>query len=186
MLKHGVPTRIRPVSTRHRRDRGVRWLVGPGLFLALAVLAGGARAETAVGLDARGVDPMAAVDNRLGLDVRDALGRPVSGQAVLNELKKASVARVAQTAFGTGLPKAKTILPALDMAAGAAVWLARLAEAVPGPAAWAALPTPGPKLSLLLFVVLGAVLAQASSAFRPRALLPALSSCRRSLEVLRC
>ncbi|MDE2141254.1 MAG: hypothetical protein KGJ84_02430 [Elusimicrobia bacterium] len=160
--------------------------MGPGLFLALAVLAGAARAETAVGLDARGVDPMAAVDNRQGLDVRDALGRPVSAQIVLSELKKASVARVAQIAFTSGLPKAKTILPALDMAAGAAVWLVRLAEAVPGPAAWAALPTPGPKLSLLVLVVLGAVLAQASSAFRPRALLPALSSCRRGLEVLRC
>lgn len=186
MLTNGVPARFRPVSTRHRRDRGVRWLVGPGLFLALAVLAGGARAETAVGLDARGVDPMAAVDNRLGLDVRDELGRPVSGQAVLNELKKASVARVAQTAFASALPKAAAVLPALELAAGAAAWLTRLAEAVPLPAAWASLPRPGPKLSLPVLLILGAVLAQAASAARPRASLPALSSCRRCFEVLRC
>jgi hypothetical protein len=38
----------------------------------------------------------------------------------------------------------------------------------------------------MLFVVLGAVLVQTASASRPRALLPALSSCRRGLEVLRC
>lgn len=161
-------------------------MVGPGLFLALAVLAGGARAETAVGLDARGVDPMAAVDNRQGLDVRDALGRPVTAQAVLSDLKKASVARVAQTAFASALPKAKIVLPALELASAAKTWLVRLAQAVPGPAAWASLPVPGPKLSVLILVLLGAVLVQAASPLRPRALRPALSSCRRSFEVLLC
>lgn len=160
--------------------------MGPGLFLALAVLAGGARAETAVGLDARGVDPMAAVDNRMGLDVRDALGRPVSGQAVLSELKKASLARTAEASYATALPKARAVLPALESALAQALALVALAESVPGPAAWTAMPSPGPKISVLFLLVLGAVVVQAAAAARPRALLPALSSCRRGLEVLRC
>jgi hypothetical protein len=186
MLKNGVPTRFRPVSTRHRRDRGVRWLVGPGLFLALAVLSGAARAETAVGLDARGVDPMAAVDNRQGLDVRDALGRPVSGQAVLADLKKAAAARVEQNAYASSLPKARTVLPILESSFGRFLNLVAFAESVPGPSAWASLPSPRPKISVLSLLVLGVVVIRTASAARPRALLPALSSCRRSLEVLRC
>ena len=162
-------------------------MVGPGLFLALALLLGGrARAETAVGLDARGVDPMAAVDNAQGLDVRDELGRPVSAKVVLDQLKQAEVARTAQTAYQSALPKAKLVLPALEYAAGGILSLVRLIETVPGPAELASLPLPRPKLAALLFAVLGLVLVQAASASRPRASLPALSSCRRSLEVLRC
>ena len=160
--------------------------MGPGLFLALAVLSGAARAETAVGLDARGVDPMAAVDNRQGLDVRDALGRPVSGQTVLAELKRASAARVEQNAYASALPKARTVLPALESAFARVLSLVALAEAVPGPSAWSSLPAPRPKISVLLLLVLGVVVIRTASAARPRALLPALSSCRRSLEVLRC
>jgi hypothetical protein len=162
-------------------------LVGPGLFLALVLLAGGsARAERSVGLDARGVDPMAAVSNPLGLDVRDELGRPVSGKAVLDDLKKAQVARAAETAYASTLPQARTVLPALEAAVGRVLVLIQLAEAAAGPAVWASLPAPRPKLSAVLLAVLGAVLMQAAPAFRPRALLPALSSCRRCLEVLRC
>ena len=161
-------------------------MVGPGLFLALAVLAGAARAETAVGLDARGVDPMAAVNNLQGLDVRDALGRPVSAQTVLAELKQASMARVAESAYASALPKARTVLPALESAFGRLLSLVALAESVPGPSSWASLPSPRPKVCALMFLVLGVVVILTASAARPRALLPALSSCRRSLEVLRC
>ena len=162
-------------------------MVGPGLFLALVLLAGApARAETSVGLDARGVDPMAAVSNPLGLAVRDALGRRVSGRVVLDEMKKAEVARAAETAYASTLPKAATVLPILEAAAGRGLALILWAENASGPAAWASLPTPRPKPSVLILVVLGVVLIQAASAFRPRALLPALSSCRRCLEVLRC
>ena len=96
MLKHGVNLSFRSASTYHRRDRGVRWSVGPGLFLALALLAPAGRAETAAGLDAQGVDPRVAVENRLGLDVRDALGRPVTREQVLIDLKGAAVTRAAQ------------------------------------------------------------------------------------------
>jgi len=162
-------------------------LVGPGLFLVLALLAGGrARAETAVGLDARGVDPMAAVDNASGLDVRDELGRPVSAQAVLDQLKQAQVARTAETAYQSALPKAKLVLPALDNLRGGLVSLVSLLVTIPGAVELASLPLPRPKVSALLFAVLGLVLVQLASAARPRGSLPALSSCRRSLEVLRC
>lgn len=162
-------------------------MVGPGLLLALALLAGvRARAETAVGLDARGVDPMAAVDNSQGLDVRDALGRPVSAQFVLQDLKRAQVARAAETSYTSALPKAKAVLASLEAAAGGVLSLVNLAVSIPSRAEWASLPAPGPKLSILFFVVLGAVLLQTASASRPRASLPALSSCRRGLEVLRC
>jgi len=162
-------------------------LVGPGLFLALVLLVGGrARAETAVGLDARGVDPIAAVNNPLGLDVRDALGRPVSAHVVLDELKRAEVARAAETSYSSHLPKAKAVLASLEYAPGGFLSLVRLIAALPGRVEWSSLPAPRPKLSILLFAVLGAVLVQAASASRPRASLPALSSCRRCLEVLRC
>jgi hypothetical protein len=161
--------------------------VGPGLFFALVLLFGGrARAETAVGLDARGVDPMAAVDNGQGLDVRDELGRPVSAKVVLDEFKRAQVARAAETAYTSNLPKANAVLPSLEYAPGGFLSLVRLIESVPAPSEWASMPSPRPKLSVLLFAVLGALLVQAASAARPRASLPALSSCRRCLEVLRC
>jgi hypothetical protein len=162
-------------------------LVGPGLFLALALLLGGrARAETAVGLDARGVDPMAAVDNSSGLDVRDELGRPVTAKAVLDDMKKASAGRTAETAYQSSLPKAKIVLPSLELAVGGLLSLVRLIETVPEGVELASLPLPRPKVPALLFAVLGLFLVQLASASRPRASLPALSSCRRSLEVLRC
>ena len=162
-------------------------MVGPGLFLVLALLGmGQARAETAVGLDARGVDPMAAVSNPQGLDVRDALGRPVSAKIVLDQLKRAEVARAIETSYTSNLPKAKAVLASLEYSAGGFLSLVRLIEAIPRPSEWATLPSPRPKLSVLLFLILGAVLVQISAASRPRASLPALSSCRRCLEVLRC
>ncbi len=126
------------------------------------------------------------MNNPLGLDVRDALGRPVSAHVVLDELKRAEVARAVETSYTSSLPKAKVVLASLEYSAGGFLSLVRLIESVPGPSEWASMPSPRPKLSVLLFVVLGTVLIQAASAFRPRAALPALSSCRRCLEVLRC
>ena len=162
-------------------------MVGPGLFLALVLLVGGrARAESAVGLDARGVDPIAALNNSQGLDVRDALGRPVTAQAVLADLKKAAVARAAETSYTSHLPKAKSVLASLEAVAGGVASLFRMIESLPGRLERASLPSPRPKLSVLLLLALGVVVVQAASASRPRASLPALSSCRRSLEVLRC
>jgi hypothetical protein len=125
-------------------------LVGPGLFLALILLGAAARAETPVGLDAKGVDPMAAVNNRDRLDVRDALGRPVSAKVVLEQLKKAEAARSAQNAYSSVLPKAKTVLPALELAASLGVWLVQLADPAAPSQVWAALPLPSPKAAYVL------------------------------------
>lgn len=160
-------------------------MAGPGLLLALAVLARTAGAETAVGLDARGVDPMAAVDNRQGLDVRDELGRPVSAKAVLADLKKAQAARAAEGSFTTALPKAKAVLAALEYGAGAAASVIQLAASLPLVRALASLPAPKPRAVLWLLPVFGAVLAAVSAAL-PRVLQVSLRPCQRCPEVLRC
>lgn len=188
MLTSGVmlPIRFRSASTRHRRDRGVRWSAGPGLFLALALFAASARAETPVGLDAVGVDPMSAVDNRAGLDVRDELGRPVSGQLVLSQLKSAAAARVADNAYSSPLPRARYILPALELAEGCGSWLIQLSRALPSAQVWASLPIPRPKVAVLLFAVLGFVLASAASVLRPRCERAPVFLCSVRREVLRC
>ncbi len=161
-------------------------MVGPGLFLALALLSAYARAETPVGLDAKGVDPMAAVDNRMGLDVRDALGRPVSAQVVLEQLKQAQAARAAQNAYASSLPKARTVLPALELAAGLGIWLAQWADPLLPQVPWAALPLPGPKAAFVLILLSGAVLASAAAAVLPRVQQVCLLPCQRCPEVLLC
>ena len=160
--------------------------MGPGLLLALALLCPALRAETQVGLKAQGVDPRAAVDNRWGLDVRDELGRPVSGEKVLAELKGVALARAAVNAFSSRLPKAGAILPALELlAAGAAAFRLietgfAIPELLPG------LPGGRPKLSLLGLAVLALGALTASCCCRPRAEL-ILSRSRQSCpEVLRC
>lgn len=161
--------------------------MGPGLFLALAlaILAAPAVAETAVGLDAKGVDPMAAVDNRWGLDVRDELGRPVSGEKILGELKQASAARAAANAFASKLPQARAVLAALELLARAQTNLRDFARSLPHALATAGLPAPKPKISAVLIAVV-AVLAISSSVARPRPPALALKSGRCCPEVLRC
>lgn len=161
-------------------------MVGPGLFLVLALLAGRARAETAVGFDARGVDPMSAVDNRQGLDVRDALGRPVTAAAVLSDLKHASAARAAQTAYASALPQARKILPALELVAGFGLRLVQFAVALPSALALASLPAPRPKIALVLLVLAAAVLSLRPAAARPCASPASLIHGRCCPEVLRC
>ncbi len=161
--------------------------MGPGLFLALALafLAGPAAAETAVGLDARGVDPMAAVDNRWGLDVRDELGRPVSGEKVLGELKQASAARAAANAFVSKLAHAAAVLSAVELLQRAGSNLRGLAAGLPRALASVGLPGPRPKSPAILLAVLAAF-AVASTVVRPRPLAVALKAGRCCPEVLRC
>lgn len=161
-------------------------MVGPGLFLTLALLSVAARAEFPVGLEAHGVDPMSAVDNRLGLDVRDAFGRPVSGRVVLEQLKRASVARTVANSFASHLPQARFILPALELAAGCGARFIQLAESLPSARAVTCLPTPRPKIFAVLPALLGAVLVQGASRLRARLQQAPLSSCRCCPEVLRC
>ena len=158
--------------------------MGPGLFLAL--LATTARAEIPVGLDAKGVDPMAAVENSQGLDVRDELGRPVTAAAVLSDLKKAQANRASENAFATALPQAKVVLAALELAAGDAAHLFELGVARPVAAALASLPAPRPKLSAVMLALL-AVLAVTTARARCRACpVPVVPSRQSRPEVLRC
>lgn len=160
--------------------------MGPGLFLVLALFPAGARAESPVGLEARGVDPMSAVDNRLGLDIRDELGRPISGRVVLEQLKRASVSRTAANSFASRLPQARFILPDLELAAGCGTSLSRLAEPLPSVRAVACLPLPRPKIFAVLPALPGAVPVREASLLRARLQQASLSSCRCCPEVLRC
>lgn len=160
-------------------------MVGPGLVLALAVLALGVRAETPAGLDAKGVDPRAAIDNAYGLDVRDAEGRPVTREQVLKDLKAVTVAQAAKTSYTSALPKAAAVYSALELLARAAAAFRlgfdgfRLSEILPG--------LPGGKvdLTVLLLLVCSAVLTTAFCR-RPETTVPAALSRSRTIEVLRC
>lgn len=160
--------------------------MGPGLFLALALLAPAGRAETPAGLDAQGVDPRAAVENRWGLDVRDELGRPVTREKVLSDLKGAAIARAAENAFVSRLPKARAVLSALELLASAAAAFRVASRGVELPRLLPGLPGGRPRLSVLWLAVLAAAAATASlCCCRYRK--PALSRSRQSCpEVLRC
>ncbi|MBI2788069.1 MAG: hypothetical protein HYX59_05245 [Elusimicrobia bacterium] len=154
--------------------------------MALLMLAPTGRAETAAGLDAQGVDPRAAIENKYGLDVRDEAGRPVTREQVLSDLKGAAVTRAAQNAFTSSLPKARAILSALELLAdaGAAFRLAAAAFALPE--LLPGLPGGGPKISVLWMLLLAS--SAVTVAFCRRhgyRLTPSLSR-QSSIEVLRC
>lgn len=186
MLINGVRARFRSALAYHGRDRGVPWSVGPGLFLALALLAPAGRAEIAAGLDAQGVDPRAAVENKWGLDVRDERGRPVTRERVLADLKGATVKRAADNSFTSSLPKARAVLSALELLADAADSFRMaatgfaLAEILPG------LPGGRPKVSVLWLFVGACAVVTASFCPRPEARLTLSRSRQSSIEVLRC
>ena len=182
----GVCARFRPASTLHRRDRGVRWCVGSGLILLL--LAGGfnARAETSVGLDARGVDPLAAVDNPQGLDVRDELGRQVTAKAVLRDIRRATADRTAEVSYASTLPKAKIILPALELAVGLGLRLVQFAATAPIAIASASLPGASPKWTFVLILFAMAVLTLRRAFARPSPCLVSMRRGRCRPEVLLC
>lgn len=186
MLKHGVNLHFRSASTYHRRDRGVRWSVGPGLFLALALLAPAGRAETAAGLDAQGVDPLVAVENRWGLDVRDELARPVTREKVLSDLKGTTVARAAENTFTSHLPQARVVLSALELLAEAAAAFRMAATGFALPELLPGLPGGGPKFAVLWLLILASAAMTISLCCRPEIRLTLSRSRQSSIEVLRC
>ncbi|MDP3542986.1 MAG: hypothetical protein Q8T11_11030 [Elusimicrobiota bacterium] len=160
--------------------------MGPGLFLALALLAPAGRAETAAGLDAQGVDPRAAVENKWGLDVRDAAGRPVSREQVLSDLKGAAVKRAADNSFSSNLPRARAVLAALELVndfadafrmAAAGFALAKILPGLPGGA---------PKISVLWLLLAACVPMTFAFCCRPSTVLTLSRSRQSSIEVLRC
>ncbi len=95
---------------------GAAALLVSGFLLAQPV-----RAERSVGLDAQGVDPLAALHNDQGLDVRDALGRPVSAQKVSTELSQASAKRATVASYASALPKAKLFAALLEFCLAAEI-----------------------------------------------------------------
>ena len=161
-------------------------MVGPGLFLALALFAPAGRAENAAGLDAQGVDPRAAIENKWGLDVRDEAGRPVTREQVLADLKGAAVKRAAENSFTSSLPKARTVLSALELLAEAAAAFRLAATAFPLAEILPGLPEGKPRFAVLWLLVLACAAASFTLCCRAETrLIPALSR-QSSIEVLRC
>jgi hypothetical protein len=131
--------------------------------------------ERAVGLEARGVDPSAALHNPAGLDVRDALGRPVSARVIESQLKAARAEASAEAAFSSRLPQARAMARALEYWEGLKVAFGTPSPILPWSELWA---LPGPKSAskagLPLMVVLAAILlshgsVRCRSLFLPRA-----------------
>lgn len=155
------------------------------LASALAIAAPtSARAERAVGLEAQGVDPQAALDNPEGLDVRDELGRPVSAALIRAQLKKAQATAAADAAYASRLPQARRVTAALELLAGLS---AALRRALPdSPWRWfadAALPRPAQRLPAAAALVFSFALALRC---RARAVFAQPISVPTKVVVLRC
>src|SRR5579872_3136370 len=91
---------------------GCRRSLLPALLAAAALAAASLplqAAERAVGLEAQGVDPMVALHNPSGLDVRDAEGRPVSAAVIARQLKAASAQSTADASYVSRLPQARAV-----------------------------------------------------------------------------
>ncbi len=170
---------------RPQENQGVRWPVGPGLFLALALLAPAGRAETAAGLDAQGIDPRAAVENRWGLDVRDTSGRPVTREQVLADLKGAAVTRAAENAFTSRLPKARAVLSALELLAEAAAAFRLAATGFTLPELLPGLPGGRPRIEILWLLVLAGASMTVAFIRRREPALARSRSRQSSIQVLR-
>jgi len=143
------------------------------------------RAEASVGLDAQGVSVSWAIHNPLGLDVRDALARPVSARLVESQLKSAQAHAAGRAAYASHLAFARTLvrffefLPALKlfMAGGFPTPARHSAEAV------SMSPKSGPKSEVSALLAFCAVVRGAAlffpGAWRPaRPYLPSLTPLR--------
>jgi hypothetical protein len=95
--------------------RGATVLAVLALAIAGALAVPSRAAEQAVGLEARGVDPNAALHNDLGLDVRDAEGHPVSAALINQQLAAAHREKVSEGAALSRLPKARLVFRLLDL-----------------------------------------------------------------------
>ena len=102
-----------------------------------AFWARGAAAEIAVGIEARGVDPMVALRNSQGLDLRDELGRPISPRLIETQLKAAQASASAEAAFSSRLPKARAMAWGLAFWAGLKAALGMPVSRLPWSDIWA-------------------------------------------------
>lgn len=161
-------------------------MVGPGLVFVLALaLALPAAAERAVGLDAQGVDPMAALHNARGLDVRDQYGRPVSARLIEAELKQANTQAAVEAAYASTLPRAAEMAAVLAMLEALRLAIRTAASSLPE-RLLALLPAarPNTKSPVRAVALLGIVLLSAAC-WRRHALSSALVRCS-APAVLRC
>lgn len=143
-------------------------------------------AETPVGLAAQGVDPRAAVENTLGLDVRDAEGRPVTKQQVLADIKAAAVTRAGETSYASSLPKAKAVFSALELLAETAAMFRLAGRLIQIPDLTASLPGGKPRLAILMTALLAMAAATVTYCCRAFPRLAFVRSPQPSIEVLRC
>ncbi|MBI3554001.1 MAG: hypothetical protein HY077_16010 [Elusimicrobia bacterium] len=104
---------------------------------AVAAFSNPVFAEQAVGLEARGVDPWAALHNAQGLDVRDADGHPVSVKLIADQLKAAESQKISQTASVSRLPKARVLFRLLELIPSLAGFWGLQFPVIPAHEAWA-------------------------------------------------
>lgn len=159
-------------------------LIAGGLLLA--ALTAGVSAEEGIGVEARGVSPWAALSGASrGLDVRDAFNRPVSRAAVERDLKRLSAQTAAANAYASRLPRAREVLPVLELLAALRASLrSALADRLPA-AVWALAPSRVDlKIVLALALLAGSLFAPALPALAAAAVPRPASGAR--LKVLRC
>ncbi len=127
-----------------------------------------ARAETPVGLEAQGVSVSWALHNPLGLDVRDALARPVSARLIEEQIKSAqagaeiSAAYASRLAFARALSRFLDFLPALKLfLAGGFPHSARTSPGIERTS-----PKPNPEFALCLQAVFGLLACSAALLFQ--------------------
>lgn len=152
----------------------------------LAAATGQAGAEEAVGLEAQGVDPWAALLNPHRLDVRDELGRPVSARLIERQLKLGQASGAERASYASRLPQAKAVIRALELLERVEAGLRAGFPAFPWRRLWA-LPPPsrcGQKSSPLGFAAVVLLLLAAALPSKTGSL------CRRAdtgaCSVLRC
>ncbi len=159
-------------------------LIAGGLLVAALTV--GAGAEEGVGVEARGVSPWAALSGASrGLDVRDAFNRPVSRTAVERDLKRLSVQTAAANAYASRLPRAREVLPLLEMLAEIRASLRSALRAGLPSVVWALAPSRVElKIVLALVLLAGVLYAPALPALAAAACPRPASGAR--LKVLRC
>ncbi|MHB2027087.1 MAG: hypothetical protein ACYCPQ_10735 [Elusimicrobiota bacterium] len=136
------------------RGSGVKrsWRLALGLFFLLpgvflAPIRRGRAAEVPAGLEAGSLGVRAALDNPLGLDVRDAAARPVSARLIESQIKAAQAQVAERGTYASSLPRARILaeffefLPPLRLA-----FKGGLPRRFSRAAVFSVAPKPGPKL----------------------------------------
>lgn len=158
------------------------------LLAAAALLAApgfSAQAEEAVGLEAQGVNPWAAL--RQGdLDMRDELGRPVRAALIVQQLKAANAEAAAQASYHSQLPKVASVTRALELLQALTAWFAAALPLAGRDVLWALAPIARGSQKYLLLTLLGCLAAGVAGALRSRRRLALACSSRSASEVMRC